>query len=54
VKTSGRSPVAYLQSGHGPPAYANAGFRHLLANAIAWVASDDARQWAAANPFPLS
>ncbi len=47
VKTAGRSPIAYLQSGHGPVAYANAGFRTVLANAIRWVASDDARAWAA-------
>jgi uncharacterized protein len=54
VKVSGRSPVAYLQPGHGPAAYGNAGFRTLLSNAIGWVASDDAREWAAANPFPLT
>lgn len=53
VKTSGRSPVAYLQPGHGPAAYGNAGFRKLLSNAIGWVASDDAHEWATANPFPL-
>ncbi len=54
VKTSGRSPVAYLQPGHGPAAYGNAGFRKLLSNAIGWVASDDARKWATANPSPLA
>ena len=53
VKSSGRSPVAYLQPCHGPAAYANPGFRTLLSNAIGWVASDDARNWAKANPFPL-
>lgn len=54
VKTAGQSPIAYLQPGHGPAAYANAAFRALLSNAIGWVASDDAREWAKANPFPLT
>ncbi len=54
VKTAGQSPIAYLQPGHGPAAYANAAFRTLLSNAIGWVASDDAREWAKANPFPLT
>src|SRR6266700_2670128 len=54
VKTAGQSPIAYLQPGHGPAAYGNAAFRTLLSNAIGWVASDDAREWARANPFPLT
>ena len=54
VKTAGRSPIAYLQPGHGPAAYANASFRKLLSNAIGWAASADAREWAKANPFPLT
>lgn len=49
VKTAGNSPVVYLQSGHGPSAYANPSFRRLLANAIAWVASEPAHEWARAN-----
>jgi type 1 glutamine amidotransferase len=49
VKSAGRSPVAYLQSGHGPAAYANAGFRRLLANAVDWVSSPDAHDWAASQ-----
>jgi uncharacterized protein len=53
VKPAGQSPIAYLQPGHGPAAYANASFRKLLSNAIGWVASLDARNWAKANPFPL-
>lgn len=40
------SPVVASEAGDGPAAYANPGFRRLLANAIAWVASDDARHWA--------
>jgi hypothetical protein len=53
VKSSGRSPVAYLQPGHGPASYANAAFRKLLSNAIGWVASPEAHAWAKDNPFPL-
>jgi uncharacterized protein len=47
VKSAGRSPVAYLQPGHGPSAYANPGFRRLLGNAVGWVASPAAHAWAA-------
>jgi len=54
VKTAGQSPVAYLQPGHGPAAYGNTAFRALLSNAIGWVASADAREWAKQNPFPLA
>jgi uncharacterized protein len=46
VKTAGVSPIAYLQSGHGPEAYANESFRTVLANAIRWVGSTEAHQWA--------
>lgn len=46
VKPAGRSPVAYLQPGHGPAAYANPGFRRLLGNAIGWCASPEAHRWA--------
>ncbi|MGH7918730.1 MAG: ThuA domain-containing protein, partial [Candidatus Dormibacteraceae bacterium] len=46
VKPAGRSPVVYLQPGHGPAAYANPGFRRLLANAVAWASSPEAHRWA--------
>jgi uncharacterized protein len=49
VKPAGRSPIAYLQSGHGPSAYANPAFRRLLSNAIDWVASPEAHRWAASQ-----
>jgi uncharacterized protein len=49
VKTAGRSPVAYLQPGHGPSAYANANYRKLVANAIRWAASPAAHEWAKRN-----
>jgi hypothetical protein len=44
------SPVVASEAGDGPPAYANPGFRRLLANAIAWVASDAARDWSRNRP----
>lgn len=48
VKRAGRSPVVYLQGGDGLAAYANPHYRRLVANAIRWVASPEARAWAAA------
>jgi hypothetical protein len=53
VKAAGISPVAYLQCGHGPAAYANPFYRRMLANAISWAASPAAHEWAAANPVSL-
>ena len=44
------SPVVASEAGDGPAAYSNPGFRRLLANAIAWVASDEARAWARDRP----
>jgi hypothetical protein len=38
-----RSPIVYLQFGDGPVTYADPSFRRVLANAIHWVASPDAR-----------
>jgi uncharacterized protein len=49
AKASGRSPVVYLQPGDGPETFASAPFRQLLGNALAWVASADARTWARTN-----
>ena len=40
------SPVVASEAGDGPPAYSNPGFRRLVANAIEWVASAEARDWA--------
>lgn len=47
AKRTGNSPVVASEAGDGPPAYANPAFRRVLANAIAWVASPEARAWAA-------
>jgi len=44
-----RSPVVYVQPGAGPATFAHPAYRQLLANAIRWVASPDARAWAASG-----
>jgi hypothetical protein len=49
VKHAGRSPLVYLQFGDGPVTYADPVFRRVVANAIRWAASPDARRWAAAR-----
>jgi len=46
VKSSGNSPIVYLQCGDGPDAYAHPSFRALLANAIRWASSPAAAAWA--------
>lgn len=40
------SPVVATDAGDGPAAYANPAFRRFLTNAIHWVASPEAREWA--------
>ena len=47
AKKSVNSPVVAMTIGDGPNCYANEGFRMLLHNALHWVASEDARAWAA-------
>lgn len=44
--SAGRSPVVASDLGDGPAAFANPGFRRLLGNALRWVASAEARDWA--------
>lgn len=46
ARSSGASPIVYLAMGDGPAAYANPGFRKVLENAVRWVASDAAHDWA--------
>ena len=50
IKTYRRSPVVYLLFGDDPSAYADANYRKLLGNAIAWVSSQEARDWVRAGP----
>jgi hypothetical protein len=40
------SPILLSEAGDCPAAYANPSFRRLLVNSLAWVASEDARNWA--------
>ncbi len=49
VKRSESSPVVYLQGGDDPEAYASEHYRQLLQNAIHWVASQQALDWAASQ-----
>jgi hypothetical protein len=41
------SPIVYLLPGDGPKAYSHPDYRKLLGNAVRWVASAEARAWAA-------
>ena len=47
ARRQGRSPIVTLLLGDGPSAYEHPAFRRLVGNAIRWVASDAAREWAA-------
>jgi hypothetical protein len=40
------SPILASEAGDSPAAYANPAFRRMLANGVAWVASEAARAWA--------
>lgn len=40
------SPIVYLQGGDDPKAYDSPDYRQLLQNAINWVSSEDAHDWA--------
>lgn len=51
--TAGRSPLVYVQPGDSAATFALPAYRRLLANALAWVASGGARQWARENAAPL-
>ena len=50
VKTAENSPVVYIQLGHDAVAWENQSFRTLMTNAIKWLASKEAKDWAAQNP----
>ncbi|MEM1434171.1 MAG: ThuA domain-containing protein [Pseudomonadota bacterium] len=43
----GRSPIVVSELGDSPLAYENPGYRRLLGNALRWLVSEEARQWAA-------
>lgn len=46
VKRYRNSPIAYIQGGDDPEAYASPHYQQLLKNAIDWAASEEARHWA--------
>ena len=46
VNRARRSPAVYIQPGDGPSAYGDPSWRRLVGNAIRWVASDEAHDWA--------
>ncbi len=50
---AGRSPIVYIQPGDSAATFAIAQYRRLLANAIAWVASPAAHEWASIFPVPI-
>ncbi len=49
VKVAGRTPIAYLQNGHGATAWENTAYQTLVLNAIRWTASKEGKAWAVAN-----
>ncbi|MEM6625940.1 MAG: ThuA domain-containing protein [Pseudomonadota bacterium] len=46
VKRAGNSPLVYLQFGDGPETYSDPNFKRCIENALHWVASDAAHEWA--------
>jgi hypothetical protein len=50
--SAGNSPVVALQPGDRAETFANAAYRALVGNALFWVASPEARQWASARARP--
>jgi type 1 glutamine amidotransferase len=54
AKSAGASPVVYLLPGHGAPTMEHADYRRLLRNALGWVASPQAHEWARATPTPIA
>jgi len=49
AKNYKNSPIVYIQAGDVPTSYNNPAYRRLMANAIKWVASDEAKAWARAR-----
>jgi type 1 glutamine amidotransferase len=45
----GRSPIVYIQPGDSATTFAIPQYRRLLANAIDWVSSPEAHEWASTN-----
>jgi type 1 glutamine amidotransferase len=49
-----RSPVVYVQPGDSAATFALDGYRQVIANALAWVASPAAHRWAQDHPRPVT
>lgn len=49
ANSAGNSPIVVSDVGDGPLAFDNPAYRHLIENALRWVASIAAKQWAAAK-----
>lgn len=46
ITSYNNSPIVYFQFGDAPNSYANQNFRRLVGNAINWLTTDDARNFA--------
>jgi len=53
AKAAERSPLVYLQPGDSAETFGLEPYRHLVGNALAWVASPEARAWAGRHAVPL-
>ena len=49
IKRARKSPLVYLQPGDGPLTYEDPNYRRLIANAVKWAASSEAKEWARAG-----
>lgn len=50
--SAGASPIVYVQPGDSGRTFAVPGYRRLIANALAWVSSDEAHAWARSRGAP--
>jgi hypothetical protein len=53
AKAAEQSPLVYLQPGDSAETFALEPYRQLVGNALAWVASPEARAWATRHAVPL-
>ncbi|MGY1809485.1 ThuA domain-containing protein [Blastococcus sp. SYSU D00669] len=51
--TAAVSPVVYVQPGDGAATFGLPGYRRLIGNAVDWVASPPAHEWARSRPTPI-
>jgi uncharacterized protein len=53
VSSGGRSPVVYLLPGDSAATFGHPMYRRLLGNALSWVSSPSAREWARSRANPV-